>query len=251
VNGDISRSANSGVNMNRRELLELFGATSVFSTLAATVQSREARVRLDHLLVGASDLDAGIAWVEQKTGVRPVFGGVHPGRGTRNALLSFGDRQYLEVIAPDPAQQTFDFHIDFRTLRTPRVITWAAATTDIDATRAAALKAGLRVEGPHDGSRRRPDGRLLRWKTMAVDVDTQHDTVDPIPFFIQWASDSPHPSENAPPGCRLESLRIIDPNPQRLHQILGAFRSTIAIDKGITTEVIASIATPKGRVELR
>ena len=59
---------------------------------------------LDHLMWGARDLDAGVAFLEAKTGVTAVFGGVHPKRGTRNALLSLGKAQYFEILALDSAQ---------------------------------------------------------------------------------------------------------------------------------------------------
>jgi hypothetical protein len=42
-------------------------------------------------------------WVEDRLGVAPVFGGVHDGFGTRNALLGLG-YPYLEVLSLDPEQ---------------------------------------------------------------------------------------------------------------------------------------------------
>jgi hypothetical protein len=57
---------------------------------------------IDHLVYGVPDLAEAIDVIAQQTGVRARFGGRYPGRGTHNALISLGHRQYLEIIALDP-----------------------------------------------------------------------------------------------------------------------------------------------------
>ena len=222
--------------MTRRDALRLCATTAasciVGSRMSEAQNLTPATKAVDHLLLGVPDLDRGISWVEQKTGVKAVVGGSHPGVGTRNALLSLGGRQYLEIIAPDPAQSTFGFRVDLRKLTGPRLVTWAAASTDLDSLATRATGAGQRVSGPRDGSRVAPAG------------------VDPIPFFIQWAADTTHPSATSPKGCELQSFAIEHPKPEAILSLLKAF----GIDATVTTvqspRMRATLRTPNGSLVL-
>ena len=234
--------------MSRRELLGLCAA-SYFS-----VQTRErltpAARAADHLLLGIADLDKGIEWVEKTTGVKAVIGGSHPGVGTRNALVALGDRRYLEIIAPDPAQTSYASQFDVRKLPEPRLITWAAATTGIAALAAKARDAGQQTFGPRDGSRARPDGKLLKWRSLGVQSKLAADGIEPIPFFIEWAADSVHPSQDSPRGCRLLSLELEHPDPAAVRKMLGSLGISIEVKQSGSARLKAVLDTPKGKVTL-
>jgi hypothetical protein len=208
-----------------------------------------ARAVVDHLLLGAADLETGISWVEKLTAVRAVLGGSHPGVGTRNALLSLG-RQYLEIIAPDPAQTAFNFHIDIRRLTHPQLITWAARTNDIDSIANYASQVGHQISGPRDGSRVRSDGVVLQWRTLGIANHLGGPAVEPIPFFIQWAAGSAHPSQDSPQGCQLQSFEIEHPEPASVTQMLKALEMEVPVKPGKNVRLIATLRTPMGVVNL-
>lgn len=210
----------------------------------------EARAAVDHLLLGVADLDYGIAWVERTTGVKAVRGGSHPGAGTRNALVSLGGRQYLEIIAPDPAQTSYNFQMDLRGLSEPRLITWAAKTARIDAVAKTAREAGYQLAGPRDGSRARPDGKILRWRSLRVGYETGNRAVEVIPFFIEWAPGSLHPSQDSPPGCELQGLEFEHPDPAGVTAILKRFGLTMSGRESKSPRLRAALKTPKGLVEI-
>jgi hypothetical protein len=244
----------TAVILNRRELLCLFGtvgASSVFGASMAAMQKLTPAVEaVDHLLFGTSDLDKGIALVEKLTGVRAVIGGSHPGVGTRNALLSLGGRRYLEIIGPDPAQTTFTSRQDVRKLSEPRLITWAAATNDIAALAKRLTESGTQVFGPRDGSRARPDGKVLKWQSMAVMHESGADLTDPVPFLIEWAPDSVHPSQDSPSGCTLQSLEFEAPKASAVLEDLRRLGIEAVVKEAKAPRLIATLKTPKGSVTL-
>jgi glyoxalase-like protein len=204
---------------------------------------------VDHLLLGTNDLDRGIAWFEERTGVKATAGGVHPGRGTRNALAALQGRHYIEIIAPDPAQPAGNLRMNLRSLAEPRLIAWAAATADIDAM---AKRIGDRgyAAAPRDGSRARPDGRVLRWRTLAIQTDLARADVDPIPFFIQWAAGSAHPSEDSPRGCDLAAFEFEHADPKGLGAALAALGIDAVVRQAADVKLVATLKTPRGQVVL-
>jgi hypothetical protein len=228
------------------------GASGLVASRSGAVEMLTPAVEaVDHLLLGVGDLDAGIAWFEKATGVKGVVGGTHPGMGTRNALASLGGKRYLEIIAPDPAQTAFNFRIDVRKLSEPRLVNWAAGTTNIEAVAKKAGWTGYKLFGPQPGSRSRPDGKTLRWKTLGVMHDLGADGIDPIPFFIEWAADSVHPSEDSPKGCELVSFEIEHPNAVGVKKTLAALGIEADVKAGESARLTATISSPKGKVTLR
>ena len=231
--------------LTRRSLL--FGSAS----LIAMAQDLKPVISVvDHLLLGTADLDGGIDWVEQRSGVRAAIGGVHPGAGTRNALLSLGTGHYLEIIAPDPAQTDAKDERHLRELSSPRLITVALTTNNIDSIVAKARKARLEVSGPRDGSRRLPSGKILRWQMLTIANDLGDGPIQPVPFFIQWAPDSPHPSSDSPQGCVLESLEFGHPDPPRLNLIFEALGLDADVAARGEVRIVARLKTPNGPLEL-
>jgi hypothetical protein len=201
---------------------------------------------LDHIILGVNDLDRGIAWVEQRTSVRAAFGGVHPGRGTRNALLSLGPECYLEIIAPDPEQNAPEWFSQILAMAEPKLIAWAIHTPDITALAQTAIDAGFTIDGPNDGARSRPDGKMLSWKLFHL----RNDRAGLLPFFIEWGRDSIHPASDAPPGCTLASFALQSPDGKELARACQALAIEVTIEAGERPRMLARIASPKGDVEL-
>jgi hypothetical protein len=231
--------------LTRRLFLALAGSAVAAPAIMWVKDTDTVPANLDHILLGIGDMERGIAWVEQLTGVRAVFGGVHPGRGTQNALLSLGSRRYLEIIAPDPKQPLEGPAQPLASMREPHLFNWAVHTDDIVAAAKRAVASGFAIDGPADGSRARPDGKILRWKACRL----KDDRGGLLPFFIQWDRDSLHPSEDAPVGCVLKRFDMQSPAAPELKKLCQSLGVDIAIERADKPQLRALIGSYKGEVQ--
>jgi hypothetical protein len=202
---------------------------------------------MDHLVYGVPELGEGIAAVERNTGIRAHFGGQHPGRGTHNALLSLGDRQYLEIIALDPEQSETShfFARELATLSQPRLIAWAVAVDSVVEMARRAKAASIETVGPLPGSRAQA-GKLLTWKTLRIAAPSPWG----LPFFIEWNGGAPHPSETSPAGCSLASFRIEHPRAEAMNHALASLGVDAVVVAASQARLAARLHSPKGEVEL-
>lgn len=205
--------------------------------------------RVDHLVWATPDLEQGIRTIEELTGVRASPGGKHASWATHNALLSLGTGSYLELLAPDPSapppEKERPFGLD--RLERPRLVTWAAQEADLERRLAALAASDIDLGGILSGGRVRPDGVALHWRLTSPRALLEGGVV---PFLIDWG-DSPHPSTTATPGLHLAALEIEHPEPDRLRRVLVQFDLDLPLHRAAKPALVATVDSPKGRVELR
>lgn len=173
------------------------------------------RSELDHIVIAAASLEAGVAWVEQRLGEKPVPGGQHVAMGTHNALLRLGARTYLEVIAIDPDGETPTrprwFSLDepdmqARLAAAPALITWVVRTPALAAACARVPDLGEIMPMTRNAFRWKisvPESGALAWGGI-------------LPTAIQWEAGDDgvvhHPCDVLPDsGCELVSLQLSHP----------------------------------------
>lgn len=215
---------------------------------------------LDHLVFAVPHIRRSVEEFADATGVRPVFGGRHDGRGTVNYLVRLdtpsGDPAYLELLGLDddqpdvPADRTM-FRIGmFGAEMRPHLRTWAIHPRDIDALAERARAAGVDVGAVEPWSRRTPDGTLLQWR-VAILPDVPESGLQP--FLIDWGS-SPHPSRTPGLGALpLRQVRLEHPHPDRLEGRLRALGldGRVEVRFAVVPSIVATLGSAHGDWELR
>lgn len=136
--------------------------------------------RIDHIVIAVRDLATASADYET-AGFTVTPGGEHTGGATHNALVTFEDGAYFELIAfkePDRPQE----HRWWAKLANGEGLVDFALLADDLAAEADRLRgAGIEVEGPLDGGRLRPDGQRIAWRSVMPNAAAE----TPLPFLIE------------------------------------------------------------------
>jgi hypothetical protein len=207
---------------------------------------------LDHIVVAAPSLEAGIRFIREKLGVDIPPGGRHDSMGTHNRLMRLGRGSFLEVIAVDPEAPRPDrprwYDLDDPAMQAllrggPRLVAWVIRTPDIAA---AANAAAIPL-----GTITRVSRGALSW-LLTVPDDGHMPGGGTIPHVIQWDGASRPWELMADLGCSLASLTLADPDGGWLNDVLRSLGAdslpAVRMLEGGPPRLSAKIVTPSGRL---
>ena len=216
---------------------------------------------IDHLVVGAADLDTGRRQVADFLGVPLSPGGRHDHMGTHNCLPKLGPACYLEVIAIDPCAEPPDrprwFALDrpetaARLAAGPALLTWVVHGVNTER-----LAPEIR---PRIGSWKAMRRGDLRWR-LTLGADGRLPAAGALPALIKWSStNAGHPARGLPDrDCHLERLHLDHPEAETIVSAFTALgvsglKAVCPSEKECHNDfapvIAADIRTPRGRRQL-
>lgn len=137
---------------------------------------------IDHLVILFPKLDDAIE-TYRKLGFQVLPGGEHP-YGTHNALVTFQDGSYLELIAFKEPDKPHD-HRWYRFLDRPGLVDFAVGSENVETELERIRAAGVNYQDVKPGARRRLDGVQLEWRTLPP----ADDRTGELPFVIDDVTD--------------------------------------------------------------
>ena len=180
---------------------------------------------IDHIVIGAADLEKATKRIEQFLKANFSSGGKHPLMATHNRLIKLQKSIYMEVISIDPGvtmpqssgHKKRWFSLDSRSTKrrlslAPQPLCWVVAVDNIEqAVSHCGYNPGKIIEVTRDD---------LRWRlTVPENGKLSFDGV--LPILIEWPNGK-NPAERMPKSnvC-LQQLTLFHSNPKKIEGILS------------------------------
>jgi hypothetical protein len=180
---------------------------------------------IDHLVIGAAELEKATKQVQDFTGAKFLKGGKHPLMATHNRLVKLQKFLYMEIIAADPAASISKGHkrgkrwfsLDAQATRhrlshAPQPLCWVVAVNDIEK---AAVQCGYNPGNVIEMTR-----NDLKWKITVPENGVLPER-GVLPVLIEWPNGS-NPAKAMPESnISLEELKLFHPHPSKIRKTLS------------------------------
>ncbi|MDC6457480.1 VOC family protein [Alphaproteobacteria bacterium] len=180
---------------------------------------------IDHIVIGAADLEEATKRIEQFIKADFSSGGKHPLMATHNRLIKLQNSIYMEIISIDPGATMPQssghkkrwFSLDSQSTKrrlslAPQPLCWVAAVDNVEqAVSHCGYNPGKIIEVTRDD---------LRWRlTVPENGKLSFDGV--LPILIEWPNGKNPAARMPESNVCLQQLTLFHPNPKKIKGILS------------------------------
>lgn len=205
--------------------------------------------QVDHIVYAVPNLEIAMRDFEERTGIKPVFGGQHLNQGTKNALVNIGNQAYLEFIAVDSENKNIKpprwMGVDF--IKTPQITRWSIKTTAIEQDALVLKHYNPALSKIHKGQRKTEQGQLLSWQ---MTLPLASPKVELIPFSLNWTDSEFHPCDQLPEQGELVGLILHHPAPTKIMDVLNSLDVSQKVYQGEHPKIEIKLHSPKGVITI-
>lgn len=206
-------------------------------------------IYFDHIAIGCTTLEQGIAYVADRTGLTVPVGGEHPLMGTHNHVMATGVDTFFEVIAvnPDARKPPHNrwFGLDNAQFTDAHPHSWVLNSDDLEADLATAKSLGVDLGVPTTLTR----GNMT-WR-FAVRADGIIPLGGAAPMMMEWPEMPSHPAtQMADLGARIKTINLRTPHADILNNLLNSLgdgNMPIKISDSPDTKLTMTLTLNDGR----
>lgn len=184
---------------------------------------------LDHVILGACDMDEALDNFEALTGHRPLVATTQKGLGTKSALLAFEQCAFLEIIAPDPMQTQTDRAKKLAKIPSGKLVPvhYAIRNSKSQELKSSLWTAAMKLECDEVTMVSKDRGMPWKWNLFFLEKDGKQDGM--IPVFVDWGKGT-HASARNPVLGKLDSVKVHAPSNSHVHKLLGGVSGIKVLD---------------------
>jgi len=99
--------------------------------------------QIDRIAFACADLEDGIRWFKDQTGIDPFVNEAEPNLPTQNAVVKLSEKTFLEILAPNPNHKGFQpLKNMLKRFKDPVIWFWYVSTDDFEKLETAIVEAG-------------------------------------------------------------------------------------------------------------
>jgi hypothetical protein len=204
-------------------------------------------IGIDHIVYVTSNLEQSVDEFGSHLGIEIHHGGVHPEKGTHNALFRIGTKSYFEILAPLPDSGIKPEWLGSYDTNFERVSAICVVSDNLKEDVKQLSSLSEKKYEIVEGRRQTADQKMLQWKLGIHDALKY---IDEYPFLIDWGNSS-HPSATLESNVELKRLEIHAPDPDKVKILYPEIPGTTMIFKPGKPSISVTLQSPKGLFEIK